>query len=369
MNRLMMLMPRGRFVVVLLAVMTILCVDLRSASASVRLENICTIYGQREIKLVGIGLVVGLNGTGDGGKNLPTMRALAQVMKLMNSPISDIRELRNAKNVAVVHIEATIPRTGLRYGQKIDCYISSSMGAKSLRGGRLLATPLEEADIRNDLVAGIASGGLRLEDAQSLTTGKITGGLVLHRNYPSRFIDRKRGNIITLLLNKSHASFHSASEVARAVNSEFHFEAGKTNIAKAIGPGVIEVQLPRAYAASPVNFVATMLNVTVDQPHTQARVVVNARTGTVIVTGEVEVSPVLISHNGLRIAVPGAGGGGPGVEHRFAQVTDRRNKESTGQLKELVAALNELQVPTAEIIKIIRELHHTGKLHAQYIER
>ncbi|GAB4150884.1 MAG: flagellar basal body P-ring protein FlgI [Planctomycetaceae bacterium] len=339
------------------------------AFARVRLENICTIYGQREIKLVGVGLVVGLDGTGDGGKNLPAMRALAQVMKLMNLPVTDVRELADAKNVAVVHIEATIPRSGLRYGQKIDCYVSSAMGAKSLRGGRLLASPIEEADIQNDFVAGLASGGIRIEDPKSLRTGKIPGGIVLHRNYPARFIDRKKGNLITLLLNESHASFFTASEVARVVNEEFSFESGKAKIAQAIGPGVIQVQLPQSYEKNPVDFVATMLNIGIEQPHTQARVVVNAKTGTVIISGEVELSPALISHKGLRIQIGAPAGGATQSAGGFARIQDRTNPESSQQLKQLVDALSELRLPTSDIIEIIRELRASGKLHAEYIER
>eukprot|EP00913_Durusdinium_trenchii_P013352 g12533.t1 len=274
-----------------------------------------------QIQLVGIGLVVGLDGTGDGGKSAPTVRALAQVMKLMNSPVADINELKEAKNVAVVHIEARIPRTGLRYGQKIDCFVSSAMGATSLRGGRLLVTPVEEADINNDLVVGLASGGIRLEDSQSLRTGKIPGGIVLHRDYPVRFIDRERGNMITLMLNPGHASFYSSNEIAEAVNLEFRSEAGGTDVARPAGPGFVEVLLPKSYENAPVKFVATMLSVSIEHPHAQARVVVNARTGTVIVTGEVEISPVLISKNGLQIQVQPAGAGGGTATGGFTAFT------------------------------------------------
>lgn len=359
---------RRKCLVGFVAVAAIACVATpRRAHARVRLENICTIYGQREIKLVGIGLVVGLDGTGDGGKSAPTIRALAQVMKLMNTPVADINELKDAKNVAVVHIDATIPRTGLRYGQKIDCHVSAPM-AKSLRGGRLLVSPVEEADISNDLVVGLASGGVQLENTESLRTGKIPGGVILHRNYPVQFIDRERGNLITLMLNPGHASFYSSNEIAEAVNNEFSAEANNEKIAWPVGPGFVEVKLPKAYEDAPVKFVATMLDVSIEHPHTQARVVVNSRTGTVIITGEVEISPVLIAKNGLKVRVGPAGPAGDQPAGGFIEFKDPRNPDSSQQLKALVDSLNELRVPTKDIIEILRDLHKSGKLHAAYIE-
>ncbi len=336
------------------------------AQARVRLENICTIYGQREVKLTGVGLVVGLNGTGDGGRNLPAMRALAATLKLMNSPVMAIDELRDANNVAIVMIEATIPKTGLRRGQKIDCYVSSMMGCKSLRGGRLLAAPLESVDISNDVVFGLASGPVYIEDATVPTSAKIPSGVDLQRNVISEFIDKDRGHLVTLLLDEAHSSFHAAREVARVVNDEFSFEARNKKIAKATGPGVIEVYVPEQYYDSPVEFVAHVLEVGIDNPHTEARVVVNSKLGTVIVTGEVEISPVIISQKNLTVEVGAGDFGGGDINSPFVPLVDNQNGQATQQLKSLVEALNELRVPAEDKINIIRELHRTGKLHAQF---
>jgi len=338
------------------------------AEARVRLESICTIYGQREIKLTGIGLVIGLNGTGDGGKNAPAMRALAQTMKLMNSPVESLKELRDANNVAMVLIEATVPKTGVRPGQQIDCYVSSFMGAKSLRGGRLLVSPMEEADIGSEAVVGLASGPLSLEEVEIPTSAKIPRGLVLQKSFPALFIDKERGYVITLMLDAGHSSFHAASEVARVINGEFSFEAGNKKIARATGPGVVEVYVPKQYQDTPVEFVAEVLDVGIDNPHTQARVVVNPKSQTVIVTGEVEISPVVISHLNLTVEVGGDAQFGGRAPKRFVAIDDRRNATNSAQLQNLVDALNQLRVPTSEIIKIVRELHHSGKLHAEYVE-
>ncbi len=339
-----------------------------TAFARVRLENICSVYGQKEIKLTGIGLIVGLNGTGDGGDNRPAMRALASALQRMNSPIVELKELKDSKNVAMVLVEATIPRTGLRTGQRIDCFVSSIMGAKSLRGGRLLVTPLTTPDANSQTVLGLASGPIYVESAESLATGRLPGGVVLERDVVSLFVDKTRGHTVTLLLDSSHSSFHSAREVARVVNAEFSFEAGSSQIAKATGPGVVEIRVPPTYQDAPVDFVAQVLEVGIDNPHTEARVVVNARTGTVVVTGEVEISPVVIAHKSLSVEVGGADGGDVPTG-RFVPLSDQPARQSPQQLQQLVDALNQLKVPSSDIIEIIRELHHSGKLHASYEER
>ena len=340
-----------------------------TAEARVRLENICSVYGQKEVPLTGIGLVVGLEGTGDGGKNLPAMRALGAILARKHSP-SELKELQDAKNVAFVWIDATVPRTGLRRGQRIDCYVSSMFGAKSLRGGRLLVSPLTEAAVTSEDVVGLASGAVTIEDSQSQRTGRIAGGAVLEDNFPSLFLDRERGNLVTLLLDPPYASFGAATTVAKGINEDggFFFETNRI-IARATGPGLVEVKVPAEYLDDPVTFVALLMNVGVDNPQTEARVVVNPRSGTVIVTGEVEISPVIISHKNLTVEVGGAAApsaAGPGP---FVPVTRDPSDYSTRQVEQLVAALNELRVPTEDIIAILRELHRSGKLHAVYEER
>ena len=357
--------------VLLVSAMTVIVAKPRQASARTRLRDICTINGQQEVKLTGLGLVVGLNGTGDGGKNLPAMRALASALKLMNNPITGFDELKDAKNVAIVFVESTIPATGLRRGQKVDCYVSSPFGAKSLRGGRLLVTPVETAEIANDIAVGLASGPVIIEDSEHLTAGKIHKGILLREDFrPSYFeIDKDRGHVITLLLDASHASFNTSSEVARAINLEFEFDARKQQLAHPAEPGVIDMKIPPQYHDSPVEFIAQILEVGIEEPHTQARVVVNAKSKVVIVTGEVEISPVIISHKNLTVEVgggPTARGGNAGG--RFVPLNESRGRQTPQQLKDLVDALNGLRVPTADIISIIRELHRSGKLHAVYDE-
>ncbi|QDT40853.1 Flagellar P-ring protein precursor [Gimesia alba] len=332
--------------------------------ARTRVENICTVYGMKEIKLSGMGLVVGLDGTGDGGKNLPTIRSLAAALKHLNNPVVDLKDLTAANNVALVLIEATIPASGIRKGQKLDCFVSSMLGAKSLRGGRLLVAPASTTEIGNEVLAGLCSGAVILEDETSLATGRIINGLVMERNFELPFIDR-RTRSITLLIDRQHTGFHTASEVSRVINSEFSFEAGNQALAIAQGPGRVFIRIPKQYMESPVEFVAAVMEVGIDRPHQQARVVVNPKSQTVVVTGEVEISPVIISHKNLTVGVGNVEGGLPGG---FVPLVDQQGQQSTQRLQQLVEALNQLRVPTEDVISIIRELHRSGKLHAEYDE-
>ena len=132
------------------------------------LKSICRIKGQEENTLQGLGIVVGLKGTGDGGTYLPTIRSLAKVMSVMDMPTptskAGLVDLKDTKNVALVIVTATVPGAGARQGDKLDCVVSSVGSAKSLAGGRLFMTPLIGPDPRNRRVFGFAEGPITLED-------------------------------------------------------------------------------------------------------------------------------------------------------------------------------------------------------------
>lgn len=344
------------------------CLAHGTVFARTRLENICTVAGQEEQTLAGLGLVVGLKGTGDS-KNLPTIRAMAAALRLMYNPVTGAEELKDMNNVALVMIEAKVPAHGVRRGQKLDCHVSAIGGAKSLRGGRLLLSPLGSQLIDDERVMGLASGGLALEDAQTPTTARISGGVVVMQDVVNLFVS---DNKFRLLLDHAHSSFQAASEIARAINQETSFEASGKLVARASGPGVVEVDVPDQYRRNAVQFVAQVLDVGVENPHTQARVVVNTKTGVIVVTGEVEISPVVISHKNLSVSIgvdpntpPPPAEPEPGVG--FVPVVDQSGRQSPQKLQDLVQALNQLKVPTSDVIDIIRELHRTGKLHAVLI--
>ena len=340
--------------------------------ARTKLESICAISGQNEVRLVGMGLITGLKGTGDGGKFTPMINALGMAFRKLNNPATGAGELKDTSNVALVLIEATVPANGIRRGQRIDCFVNSIGAAKSLRGGRLMVAPLGSEMIDDDRVMGLASGAVLIEDQTVGTAGRIAGGVVITEDVINKFI---QNNQFMLLLDKDHATFRSASEVAQAVNRDTSFEANGEPVARAESPGVITVRIPKQYASNQMQFIAQVLDVGIDNPHTQARVVLNAKAGTVVVTGEVEISPVAISHKNLTLTigneeqaaaaaaqpaepVPGVG---------FVGLMDQQTRQSPQKLNQLISALNQLKVPTADVIDILKELHRAGKLHAELI--
>jgi len=328
------------------------------AAAAPRLESICTVYGQREIQLRGVGLVVGLKGTGDSESNGTLVRAVTQILGRLRSPVN-AANMGSSKNAAVVFLEATVPKGGIRRGQKLHCTVSSMFDAKSLKGGYLLTSPLAFENLADDRVVGLASGSIELAEIETPTQGHVVRGVELKEDVYQNFVDKQR-NMITLLLDESHASFRSAFEIAEAINSDLRKETASSEWAKAVGRNVIEVQVPIQYVDNTTKFMALLMEIQIDSPPSEARVVVNRKKKIIVITGDVEISPVAVSHNNLRVAI----GANPfmGVQNTPG------GPVNPARLGNLVQALNQLQVPTEDTIDILRTLYRSGKLHAQFIE-
>jgi len=330
----------------------------KTVCAAPRLESICSVYGQREIQLRGVGLVVGLKGTGDSQSNGTLVRAVTQILGRLRSPVN-ATNIGSAKNAAVVLLEATVPKGGIRRGQKIHCTVSSLFDAKSLKGGYLLSSPLAFEDLTDDRVVGLASGPVELTELETPTQGHVVRGVELKEDVYQNFIDRQR-NVITLLLDESHASFRSTFEIAEAINSDLRKETTSSDWAKALGRNVIEVSVPTQYLNNTTKFMALLMQIQIDSPASEARVVVNRKKKIIVITGDVEISPVAIAHNNLRVKV--ANPTFLGVE------STPGGPVNPARLDNLVQALNQLQVPTEDTIDILRTLYRSGKLHAQFIE-
>ena len=264
-------------------------------------------------------------------------------------------------------LEAEIPASSLRIGQRIDVICSSVMSAVSLRGGRLLVAPLQLSDRRSRVLVATAAGGVAVEDPDHPTTARISSGAIIEADLfqESHFLANVirdvpgRGKVFTLLLEPNHTSFISARSIVDSINADFRELSYGNDVARAAGPGMVEVSIPKAYESEPVEYIAEVLDIGVDRPYTAAKVVVNTRTNTVAVTGEAEVAPTLVSHPGLALEI------GPG----FRELADKTSVTNTVQLRTLVGALGQLQVSTPDTIAILSELNATGKLHAIYEER
>jgi flagellar P-ring protein precursor FlgI len=338
-----------------------------SPALAVKVADITRISGQRSNVLTGMGLVVGLKGTGDGGKFAPAIRPLATMLRKFNNNVNS-DELGNAQNVAVVMLQATVPPNGAVNGDEIDVYIMTMGGAKSLQGGRLYVTPLLGPTGQlapSGLPYALAAGPVTIENPAVPTVGVVKGGAIMEWNMPAHTIDNGR---FTLVLEPAAANWTTSSTIAKIINDAEN-TAGET-LAYARAETVVEVIIPPGERERPDSFISRVQRLPVPMLPTEARVVINEKTGTLIVTGDVEISPVVISHKGLTIQTVNPQ---PIPTPRAPVVTNKDVLaiDTTGQggakLQDLVNALDQLKVPAEDRITIVKELHKSGKLHAKLI--
>jgi flagellar P-ring protein FlgI len=346
-----------------LTVVLACCVAVLPAEARTTLKSICRLKGQEENTLQGLGIVVGLKGTGDGSSFLPTLRSLEKVMKVMGEPLGrkSIDEIKDTKNVALVTVTAVIPASGARQGDKIDCVISSIGSAKSLAGGRLFLTPLIGPDRNNPRIYAFAEGPITLDDPSITNTGRVFEGCRLEEEFFNAF---SKDGKITLVLDKYHADFQVAQDVAELINSQLSVQMNGMPLARAMNQVNIEVFIPPQYRQDTVLFVSQVLSLPILEPQTVPRVVINERSGSIVISGEVEIGAAVVSHKNIVVET-GAAGGGAGGSQPFYPVNPA--DPTAPKLKALVETLNALHVATPDIIDIIKGLDRNGKLHAQLV--
>jgi flagellar P-ring protein FlgI len=332
------------------------------SALAVKIADITRLDGERANTVVGVGLVFGLKGTGDGGSYLPTMRAFAELLKKMENPVA-LPDLSNASNVAMVMVSVNLPDGGIRNGDQLDVKVMTMGSATSLRGGNLFLAPLVGPTPQAG-VLGLARGDIDLDDPVVPTRGIIRKGAMMEVDLPVEVISN---GTITLVLQDSSAHRVTASTVAKIVNDA---EGNGQRIAVAIDGKDVIVQIPENERGRPNDFISRILQLPVRMLPTEARVVVNRKTGTIIITGDVEISPCVISQKGLTIATvtppPVPSARNPVVTERRALGLDT-TREGGARLQDLVDALDAIKVPTDDRISIIEELEKSGYLHAKLI--
>ena len=354
---------------------------------AVRIDDLTRLRGERTNTLIGKGLVIGLKGTGDGGKNPEMTQMLGQMLARMGNAVTPA-ELKDTKNVAVVLVTVTLPEHGVRDGEKIDVHLASTGAAQSLKGGRLFITSLFDQDYRPYIARvrdangkvheqampfAIAQGPVVLEDATNPLAGVVRNGATMEVDLPSEQIDR--AGRVTLTINDPSAGWTTANAIATAVNSEYAGEGNGRDIATAIDPKNVVVQIPPEYRGQPDAFIANMQRTEVTLRGGEARVIINDRTGTMILTGDVEISPVIVSHRGLTISTltpePKPTDEAPIIrQSEFAAIASDKTKTpagGNGRLQDLLDALDQLKVPAEDKIAIVKQLYEIGKLHARLI--
>src|SRR5947208_1238189 len=248
---------------------------------AVRIADITRLYGQQTNVLTGLGLVVGLRGTGDGGDFAPAIRPLASMLGKFNDR-AELRELGNVANVALVSVTAVLPPRTVRNGDKIDVYVMSLGATTSLKGGRLLIMPLQGPTPDSGIFA-MAQGATVLEDPTVPTHALIPGGAVMEADLPAQVIQKGR---LTLILNEPAASWTTASTIAKIVNDA---EGTGETLAIAVDSKNIVVTLPANERDNPAGFISRVQRLPVPVLPTEARVEINEKTGTIIMTGDVEI--------------------------------------------------------------------------------
>ncbi|MEX0777202.1 MAG: flagellar basal body P-ring protein FlgI [Phycisphaeraceae bacterium] len=334
------------------------------AARGVSVQDLVRVKGAEKSKLIGMGLVVGLNGTGDGGKFLPAMRPLAVVIQQLIDPNTVAAELKDAKNVALVAISANLPESGVREGDHVDVHLAAVGAAKSLQGGRLFLIPLT-GPLPNSPIYAFAEGAVTVQDPKMPTVAMVPQGAQLVRDVRADVVNDGQ---ITLVINEEVAGWPMANNIANLVNGIM--APNGPNLAKAADPRNVVIFVPDYERRDPAAFISQILQSYVDtsQITTGARVTINKKTGTIVLSGDVQISPVVISHKGLTITTitPPPAPNTPQVEEKnfIAIDPDKRGGE---KLSDLLAVLNQLKVEPADRIAIIQEIHKSGKLHAKLI--
>jgi flagellar P-ring protein precursor FlgI len=334
-------------------------------------KDITRLEGAGRSTLQGLGLVTGLPGTGDDATDIQTARPLAALLENLGDPIPDLEALASTKSVALVLVKCQVPETGARPNDRFDVTVTSIGSASSLRGGELHLTPLIGPYAGSGVFA-IADGRLEMPSDTIDTRGIVYDGA--HMIQPISTADV--GDVFTLVLDPAIRDWSAASEIAGAINEAI---AGRPNaqappVARVLDASRIEVTIPSFERAAKAAFLSEVLSTDVNTSllRLPARVICNPTRGSIVVTGNVTISPVNITHNDLVITttLPPIEPTplNPVVERQrwISMQTGARAAEST-RLQDLLAAFEQLDIPVREQIGILSDLHASGRLEAKLI--
>jgi flagellar P-ring protein precursor FlgI len=310
------------------------------ATTESRIKDLVSIKGVRDNPLIGYGLVIGLNGTGDSGGEITNKSLTKMMQKLGLNPQKEV----SSQNVAAVIVTASLPAFA-RIGQKMDVTISSIADAKSLAGGTLLVTPLKAGDGKIYAIANgsISIGGLK-QGAKLATTANISQGGTVEAEIESIFNDKQ-----SIRLSIHQPDFTTSARIERVINQTL---GGKFATSK--DASTIDLIIPSQYQKKVVELVAIIENVKVISDQ-KARIVINERTGTIVAGGEVAIKRVAISHGDLMVEVKG-GTGKPETLHMI---------EASSTINDLVKALNAIGTKPEDLISIFQALKRNGALIAE----
>lgn len=355
----------------------IVCVLVLCAASSadaIRIKDLASFEGVRENQLVGYGLVVGLNGTGDSDQARFQTQSVVNLLERMGitTSINDIK----IKNVAAVMVTANLPPFA-KQGNRLDVLVSSLGDAKSIAGGTLIMAPLKGADNQIYAVAqgsvltnSFAFGGQGATAQKNHpTAGRVPNGALVERELPNTLAGKS-----VLNLNLNNSDFTTASRIVAVVNEKF-----KGPVAVSSDPGSVTLTIPPDYANRAVEFVAALERLEV-KPDSAARVVLNERTGTIVMGESVRISTVAITHGNLSLVIketplvsqpaPLSKTGETKVVPRTDLKVEEENRrlmvlQEGASIGDVVRALNLLGVTPRDLISILQAVKAAGALQAE----
>lgn len=361
-----------------LGLLLVLCLQVTFVNAE-RIKDLSSVQGMRDNQLIGYGLVVGLDGSGD---SVGQVSYTAQSLKNMLSQLGIVIPpgvKPQPKNVAAVMLYATLPPF-IKKGQRIDVTASSVGNAKSLRGGSLLMSPLKGADGKVYAVAqgSLLVGGLGVEgsDGSSITinvpsVGRLPKGAIVERT-----INNSLGHGNKLVFNLFSADFTTASRMSDAINAQFG-----AGTARPLDPMSVEVMAPVTESGK-ITFLSMVENITVNPGESAARVIINSRTGTVVISSAVRVSAAAVSHGNLVVTIQE--NKDVSQPNSFSQngttevVNDSQIDVATGDnrmfvfdpgvdLNDIVRAVNQVGAAPGDLVAILEALKMAGALRAELV--
>jgi flagellar P-ring protein precursor FlgI len=354
------------------------CLVLAAPAQAERIKDLVNLQGMRGNQLIGYGLVVGLDGTGDQTTQTPfTIQTTLSMLQSLGItlPPGTFTQIQ-LKNVAAVIVTTTLPPFA-QIGQNLDVTVSAMGNAKTLRGGTLLMSPLKGADgqiyamAQGNIVIGGATASANGSSAtiNQLNAGRISAGATVERIVP---FELAQSNFINLELKNS--DFSNANNIAQAINKKF----GK-NIALAMDARVINIKSTEVEQGDRVKFLSELENINVTPTKGIAKVILNARTGSIVLNQAVRLEECAVAHGNLTVVIsttpvisqPNAFAAGRTVETAVSQVSLNQEPGSVIQLAagasltEVVRALNAIGATPQDLVAIIQAIKAAGSLHAE----
>jgi len=310
---------------------------------AVRIKDIANLRGDRTNSLIGFGLVVGLNKTGDSPASFTTNKALVTMLSRLGMT-ADNPQITSQSAAAVV-VTAELPAFA-NIGDHIDVRLSTVADASSLAGGTLLMTHLRAGDgeiysvAEGTIIVGQATG----KGAKILTVARIADGGTIEKEFAPALMKNS-----AIDLNLRRADFTTSDRVSQTINQHF-----RMFVANSVDAGHIRIQVPTDYQTKLTSFIAEIEGLTVETDQ-KAVVIVNERTGTVVMGGDVKISEVVVSHNGLSIEV------GSGKSAKKESLVPMQGTT----IGDLVKSLNQMGVKPEDLVNILQSLHASGALKAE----